>query len=64
MLKPSGKLVWLGTIVGKIIEVWSSEVWRLVPEVRLESRKKQEKWKYGGNIPEEVARGGGVKTVT
>lgn len=64
MLKPSGKLTWLGTIVGKIIEVKSREVWRLVPEVRLEPRRKQEKWKYRGNIPEGVAGGGGVKTVT
>lgn len=64
MLKPSGKLVWLGTIVGKIIEVGSSEVWRLVPEVGLEPRRKQEKWKHRGNIPEGVAGGGRVKTVT
>lgn len=54
----------VGTIVSGLIEAGSSEVWRLVPEVRSELRRKQEQWKYGGNIPEGVAGGGGIKTVT
>lgn len=47
-----------------VIEAGNSEVWRLVPEVRSELRRKQGQWKYGGDIPEGVAGTGGVKTVT
>lgn len=47
-----------------VIEAGNSDVWRLVPEVRSELRKKQGQWKYGGDIPEGVAGAGGVKTVT
>lgn len=51
-----------GTIISEVIEVESSEVWRLVPEIRSELRRKQEKWKCGGDISEKVAeRGRGME---
>lgn len=54
----------VGTIVSEVIEVESREGWRLAPEVRSELRRRQEKWKYGGDIPERVAEGEGIKTLT
>lgn len=44
-----------------VIEAGHSEVWRLVPEVRSELRRKQGQWKYGGDIPEGLLERGASK---
>lgn len=57
-----GKCV-MGTFVGGVIEARSSEVCRLVPVAKQQLRRKQGKWKYGGDIQWELLDKG-VETMT
>lgn len=64
VLSTSWQTCVVGPTAGEVMETRSGEVWRLVPEARQELKRKQGRWKYGGDIPEGVAAGEGVETVT